>query len=103
MALAKLLLAEAAKEEKDEWADGGYWSARGTKGEGKGKKGGKGKGKEANPNTFINEDGTPHEVDLQHKHGRLALKAHRWGLRVAEHVAGGFKTETVAQQQVEGL
>ena len=40
-----------------------------------------------------NKDGTPVEVDLQHKRGRLALKAHRWGLRVAEHVAGGFKTE----------
>ena len=40
-----------------------------------------------------NEDGTPREVDLQHKDGKLALKAHRWGLRVAEHVAGGFKSE----------
>ena len=40
-----------------------------------------------------NEDGTPREVDLQHKAGRLALTAHRWGLRVAEHVAGGFKSE----------
>ena len=40
-----------------------------------------------------NEDGTPREVDLQHRDGRLALKAHRWGLRVAEHVAGGFKSE----------
>ena len=26
------------------------------------------------------------------KEGRLALKAHRWGMRVAEHVAGGFNT-----------
>ena len=40
-----------------------------------------------------NKDGTPIEVDLQRKRGRLALTAHRWGLRVAEHVAGGFKTE----------
>ena len=37
-------------------------------------------------------DGTPRAADLQHKEGRLALKAHRWGLRVAEHVAGGFNT-----------
>ena len=39
-----------------------------------------------------NQDGTPRECDLEHKDGRLALEAHRWGLRVAEHVAGGFKS-----------
>ena len=32
------------------------------------------------------------EADLQRKQGRKALKAHRWGLRVAEHVAGGVKS-----------
>ena len=39
------------------------------------------------------QDGTPREVDLQHKEGKRALEAHRWGLRVAEHVAGGFKSK----------
>ena len=39
-----------------------------------------------------NQDGTPRELDLQHKDGSRALEAHRWGLAVAEHVAGGFKS-----------
>ena len=37
-------------------------------------------------------DGTPREADLQTKAGTQALSAHRWGLRVAEHVAGGFES-----------
>ena len=37
-------------------------------------------------------DGTPRAADLRTKEGRKALEAHRWGLRVAEHVAGGFSS-----------
>ena len=39
-----------------------------------------------------NQDGTPRELDLEEKRGRFALEAHRWGLAVADHVAGGFKS-----------
>ena len=37
-------------------------------------------------------DGTPRAADLETKEGRFALEAHRWGLAVAEHVAGGFES-----------
>ena len=29
---------------------------------------------------------------VETKEGRFALEAHRWGLAVAEHVAGGFES-----------
>ena len=38
-------------------------------------------------------DGTPRAADLRTKEGRIALWAHQWGLRVAEHVEGGFETQ----------
>ena len=45
------------------------------------------------PRWSRNQDGTPREVDLQHPVGKMALCAHRWGLLVAEHVAGGFTSQ----------
>ena len=45
------------------------------------------------PRWSRNQDGTPREVDLACRHGMHALCAHKWGLRVAGHVAGGFKSE----------
>ena len=44
------------------------------------------------PKWSRNQDGTPRESDLEERVGRLALEAHRWGLAVAEHVAGGFES-----------
>ena len=45
------------------------------------------------PKWSRNQDGTPREVDLQQVVGKMALCAHKWGLRVAEHVAGGFSSQ----------
>ena len=41
------------------------------------------------PTTFA----VPREVDLACRHGMHALCAHKWALRVAGHVAGGFSSE----------